>query len=178
MQSLKTCSLTCRKMHQRKHIRLREFDYSSVSAYFITICTKNFTHHFGKISNGFMCLNEIGNTAYNKMISISDSRNLVSVDEVIVMPNHIHCLFDIKRKVLELEITNQFSRPICDSISMIVNQYKGEVKKWCNKNGYSNFEWQTRFYDHVIRDNRAYGAIKDYIINNPRKWMEDRYRDK
>lgn len=33
--------------------------------------------------------------------------------------------------------------------------------------------WQERFHDVIIRDDVAYNRIKNYIINNPKKWNED-----
>jgi putative transposase len=157
-------------MQTRKHIRLRSFDYSSANAYFITVCTHNFVHHFGKVVNGIMCLNEIGSKAYQRLMSISHERENVRLDELIVMPNHVHCLLEIKRKNSVNDYVNRFSSPISNSVSMMINQFKGDVKKWCNKNGYPHFEWQAKFYDHVVRNDRAYWAIKNYIINNPSSW--------
>jgi REP element-mobilizing transposase RayT len=43
-----------------KSNRLQNYDYSSSGAYFITICTKNREHFFGKIINGKMVLNDLG----------------------------------------------------------------------------------------------------------------------
>jgi hypothetical protein len=34
-------------------------------------------------------------------------------------------------------------------------------------------KWQSRFYDHIIRDDKSFQRISDYIINNPAKWQED-----
>ena len=90
------------------------------------------------------------------------------------MPNHLHCIIEIKERDFSFENSNQYARPMAGSISVIMNQYKGAVKKWCNNNGYVDFEWQGSFYDHVIRNNNEYWAIKNYIVNNPSNW----YRDK
>ena len=35
--------------------------------------------------------------------------------------------------------------------------------------------WQRSFYDHVIRDEDDYLRIAEYVLENPAKWMEDRY---
>jgi REP element-mobilizing transposase RayT len=47
------------------------------------------------------------------------------------------------------------------------------VTRWCRKNGYDNFAWQPRFYDHVIRDEQLLDQIREFIVNNPAKWDED-----
>lgn len=35
--------------------------------------------------------------------------------------------------------------------------------------------WQRSYYDHVVRDESDYLRIASYIMENPAKWMEDRY---
>jgi len=50
---------------------------------------------------------------------------------------------------------NQFSKPIAGSISIIINQYKSSVKRWCNKNGHEYFQWQSRFHDHIIQNEES-----------------------
>jgi hypothetical protein len=68
---------------------------------------------------------------------------------------------------------NQFSRPIPGSISVIIQQYKSSVTRLVNKNNISDFRWQSRFYEHIIRNDQSYELISDYIINNPKNWKDD-----
>src|SRR4030095_11961076 len=124
------------RMHTRKHIRLRDFDYSSVNPYFITICTKRFNCIFGEINNGFICLNDIGSIAYQYLMKIPEIRNSVTVGEAIVMPNHVHCILNIRERRTGVENWNQFGKPVPNSVSVIINQYKSVVKKWCDKMGF------------------------------------------
>lgn len=70
---------------------------------------------------------------------------------------------------------NQFGKPVPGSVSVIINQYKSSVKRWCNKNGHPFFQWQSRFHDHVISDEQSYQRISDYIANNPQKWIDDTF---
>ena len=69
----------------------------------------------------------------------------------------------------------EFGKPIPGSVSTIINQFKSSVKRWCNKNGYEHFKWQSRFHDHIIRDEKSYLTISEYIINNPVQWQEDKF---
>jgi putative transposase len=164
------------RMRVRKNTRLRDFDYSSGNAYFNTICTKNFCYYFGEIRNGIMGYSGIGNVASCYLEAIPRIRSNVTLDEFIVKPNHVHCIVEIKGESYSLEKCNRYGKPVGGSVSVIINQYKGSVKKWCNENGFTDFEWQGRFYDHVIRDNEEYWAIRNYIISNPRNWKKDRLR--
>lgn len=182
---------------ERKHIRLRNYDYSSDGLYFITICTKDRENFFGEIQNEQMILNEPGKIAEEYLNEIPNHFSQVEMDEFIVMPNHVHCILILDKPhvgtqhvvspsdndapvgtshVMSLQPQpqyNQFSKPIPGSVSVIIQQFKSSVKRWCNKNGHEYFQWQSRFHDHIIRDAESYERIKNYIINNPTNWNAD-----
>ena len=131
---------------------------------------------FGEIKNGIIGFSEVGNAAACCLQEIPEKRAHVILDEFIVMPNHIHCILEVKDQFFHWENSNQYGKPVAGSVSVIINQYKGAVTKWCNKNNFLEFEWQGRFYDRVIRNNEEYWAIKNYIINNPENWQQDTLR--
>jgi REP element-mobilizing transposase RayT len=60
------------------------------------------------------------------------------------------------------------------SISTIIRSYKSVVTKH-SKQFDSNFAWQSRFHDHIIRNNRSFYFIQKYITQNPLKWENDRF---
>jgi REP element-mobilizing transposase RayT len=76
---------------------------------------------------------------------------------------------------------NIFSKisPVAGSISTIIRSYKSIVSKTI-KTQFSNknFAWQTRFYDHIIRDGKSFSRISQYIIENPERWALDRNNPK
>ncbi|MEO8112027.1 MAG: transposase [Ginsengibacter sp.] len=165
----------------RKHIRLSNHDYSSDGEYFITICTHNRECFFGKIENDEMILNEIGLVANKYLMEIPGHFSHAQLDEFIVMPNHIHCILALDNvgtshvgtsHVMSLQ-RNEFSKPVKGSVSVIIQQYKAAVKRWCNANAHEYFEWQSRFHDHIIRNAKSYEKIKNYVINNPKNWNGD-----
>jgi REP element-mobilizing transposase RayT len=43
----------------------------------------------------------------------------------------------------------------------------------CRKKGFSEFGWQSRYCDHIIRDGKDLDRICEYIIENPIKWYLD-----
>ncbi|WP_064197502.1 MULTISPECIES: transposase [Emticicia] len=62
-----------------------------------------------------------------------------------------------------------------NTISSIIGSYKSICTKHIHKAfPLMNFEWQTRFWDNIIRDDEAFNTISQYIINNPLNWKEDR----
>ncbi|MBJ2175735.1 transposase [Aureibaculum sp. A20] len=60
------------------------------------------------------------------------------------------------------------------SISTIIRSYKSIVTKSARKIN-SSFGWQARFHDNIIRNKKAYYKIENYIINNPKKWNNDKF---
>ena len=76
---------------------------------------------------------------------------------------------------------NDFQKIIPHSIGSIIRGYKIGVTKWFRNNmvRVQNFEpkpiWQRNYYEHIIRDEKSYQHISDYIINNPKNWKEDNF---
>jgi REP element-mobilizing transposase RayT len=64
--------------------------------------------------------------------------------------------------------------PKSNSISAIVRSYKSAVTKHAHRLGF-DFAWQTRFHDHIIRNDESFENISHYIINNPANWQEDKF---
>ncbi|UZH54045.1 transposase [Salinimicrobium tongyeongense] len=71
-----------------------------------------------------------------------------------------------------LQMANISPKP--NSISTIIRSYKSATTKHAHRLGFE-FEWQTRFYDIIIRDDRAFRNISNYIKNNPMNWKEDKF---
>ncbi|MFN8431072.1 MAG: transposase [Spirosomataceae bacterium] len=64
--------------------------------------------------------------------------------------------------------------PKSGSISTIIRSYKSAVTKYARAI-HADFEWQTRFHDHIIRDAGSFERIQTYIENNPLNWKEDKF---
>jgi REP element-mobilizing transposase RayT len=61
-----------------------------------------------------------------------------------------------------------------DNVSRIIRWYKGRTTFESRKIR-PGFAWQTRFYDHIIRNRTSEDNIRRYIWNNPARWKEDRF---
>ncbi|MFH1427861.1 MAG: transposase [Patescibacteria group bacterium] len=168
-------------------IRLKGWDYSWPGLYFLTICTKNRELFFGGIKSEYfnksikaanIILSNIGRVADKFWLEIPNKFNDVKLDEYILMPNHFHGIIGINNNNVETlrgaSLPRTFGPLSKNSLLSIINHYKGSVKKWCNKNKLNNFSWQSRFYDHIIRNEKELNRIRNYIINNPLKWELDR----
>jgi REP element-mobilizing transposase RayT len=168
--------------------RLPHWDYRWAGAYFITICTQNREHYFGEIKNGQMQLSHIGIIADIMWYQIPHHSKNVELGAFVVMPNHVHgilILNDTNDTVDTLHATYLPSTeqkneqmamisPKSNSISTIIRSYKSAVTKHAHRLGF-DFQWQTRFHDHVIRNDESFQKITNYIISNPANWQDDKF---
>ena len=69
--------------------------------------------------------------------------------------------------------TNKFGGLIKNSVSSIINHYKGRVTKFATQNKIL-FQWQPKFYDRIIRNEKELNRIPKYINENPMKWDSDK----
>lgn len=209
--------------------RLPNWDYRNTGVYFITICTHNREHFFGKISNGEMELSNLGAIANVLWYEIRNRTNNVRLGEFIVMPNHMHGILILKdigiTKGRDIDINDNVNTDINDAVenvdavetlhatslhhqrhaenwngdydaqtnpyiiksklmskispkknavSTIIRSYKSAVTKHANRLNLK-FKWQTRFYDHIVDNDRSFQNISNYIINNPANWKKDKF---
>jgi len=159
--------------------RIKDFDYSTPWWYYVTINTKDHIYQFGNIKNCKMILNDIGKIVDAEWLRTKEIRKNVDLDYYVIMPNHFHGIvilnaqLDVETRCgvsLQHQNENIFSKPVKNSLSVVINQFKGSVKRWCNKNGYVNFKWQPLFYDRIIRNEKELYKIRKYITDNPLKW--------
>ena len=83
------------KIHHRRSIRLKGYDYAQEGLYFITICCKNKTHLYGEIANGKMILNDAGQMTQKWYYELENKFPDIKCQEMIIMPNHFHCIIEI-----------------------------------------------------------------------------------
>ncbi len=152
---------------KRKNIRLHDYNYSSNGAYFITICTKNKESLLLK-NVGANCvrpfeqlpLSKMGIVVENEIHKLNTVYKNIKVDKYQIMPNHIHFIIFIYE---DSNGRTQFA----PTISRIVKQFKGSITKQI---GFSI--WQKSFYDRIIRNEKEYQEVWNYIHNNPLKYLE------
>jgi hypothetical protein len=78
------------KIHHRRSIRLKGYDYSSAGLYFITICCQDMKCRFGNIESNEMALNEFGLIAHNEWGKLPERFPNFDLDVFQIMPNHMH----------------------------------------------------------------------------------------
>lgn len=196
-------SIKFRNLYRIESRRLNKWDYGTNGAYFITICTKNRKHFFGKIVNKEMVLNDNGLFANNFWAQIPEHFPFIELGNFQIMPNHmhgilimnklfvdapkfhtsknlnnVHLLHGINDDSLQCNAsTNDFLSkisPKSGTISTIIRSYKSIVTKNARTVN-SDFGWQSRFHDHIIRNSESFEKIQNYIENNPANWTEDKF---
>jgi REP element-mobilizing transposase RayT len=162
-------------IHQRRSIRLKDYDYSQAGAYFVTICTHRKECSLGDIRDGNIELTAVGKIASKYWTEIPEHFIGAELDEFVVMPNHIHGIVMIKPVgVQNFEpLQHKYQHTISKSIGSIIRAYKSMVSHWCKSNGHDHFRWQRNYYEHVIRNEDDLNEIRKYIMNNPLKWDLD-----
>jgi REP element-mobilizing transposase RayT len=153
--------------------RLLGWDYRQDGWYFVTICTQKRKCYFGKIRNNKMILSTAGKIAEKYWKAIPSHFPNIELETFIIMPNHIHGILTINNPVPFLRTTNHFAPLPRHSLPLVINHFKGAVKRQCNQQKYA-FNWQPRFYDHIVRTRKRLYKISQYILNNPTKWESDR----
>ena len=156
----------------RKPVRLKGYDYSTSGAYFITICTKERAELLSKIIVGDDAhivpknqLSDYGLICDKYINSINIKYENVSVDKYVIMPNHIHL-------IIFLHGTMWASSPTMN-IESIIRSFKTLVTKEIG-----NPIWQRSYHDHIIRGEKDYLKIWEYIDTNVIKWNEDCFYQK
>ena len=155
--------------------RLQMYDYTQAGCYFVTLRAHRHQCVFGEVQGEEIHLNEIGRIAQRCWEEIPQHFPCVDLDAFVVMPNHIHGIIVIKdlgRDVqlnVSTEKTHASISPCKVSLSVIIRTFKAGVTTLCRTNGYHNFRWQSRFYDHIIRDEKDLDNVRNYIIDNPLK---------
>ena len=147
------------ELPKRKPTRLKNYDYSMPGAYFITICVANRKPILWNVGAA-TCrpnLSKIGNIVETAISQIPEHYPMISVDKYCVMPDHIHMILSINAD----ENGRQVAAP---TVSTVV----GHIKRWVSMQIGQSI-WQKSFIDRVIRNDKGYRAVWEYIENNPIK---------
>lgn len=150
---------------------------------------------FGKIENGKMVLNESGQIVFNEWMKLPERFPNIKMDVFQIMPNHIHGIIKLNENPAgaalaaapNMIIQNNNdpeiqagASPARTTIPGIIGAYKSLVANECLKRFKSKNEimgkiWHRNYYDQIIRSDRSYYNIPEYIKNNPVNWCGDKY---
>jgi REP-associated tyrosine transposase len=178
-------------VHHRRSVRLPSYNYAQDGAYFVTICTYNKECIFDD--------DELRATAASVWQTVAPTAG-GAVDEFVVMPNHLHGIIWIADRYavgaqqpqgvpsvhfLDSQCRSNLDHPVAAplqrfavvprSLGAIVRAFKSATAKRINNIRRTPGAplWQRNYYEHIIRDEDDLLRIREYILDNPRKWAED-----
>ncbi len=187
----------------RKSPRKKDYDYSLSGVYFITICTHEGELMFGDVVDGAMQRTVLGQIAHDCWLTTPDHFPHIEVDCFIVMPNHVHAIIIIyDRENDDVDVRTRHALSLHDhnepnrhgvmkngrfypsgvkprSLGAIVGSYKSAVTKIANRtlDDPPSFLWQSRYHDHIIRNDKEFNMIRQYVLSNPARWDNDRFNE-
>lgn len=160
--------------HHRRSVRYADWDYRTPGYYFITICTKDRQNLFDNDSYSIV--------AEERLLAIPTYEQFqhVALDQWVVMPNHIHLILWLmtwpESIIAQPNKSAGFTHVQAGSVGVIVSTYKAQVTRRIN-----NIErqkglgiWQKGYWDRIVRDEHELNRTRQYIIDNPVRWQEDR----
>jgi REP element-mobilizing transposase RayT len=186
--------------YRRKLLRLPDYDYSSEGGYFVTIVTHKRIPFFGTIIENSVLLTDRGQIARDEWFHTGQLRDNVELfkDEFVVMPNHIHGIIwlndklpvgveqkiyicgEVQPVVVGVERRStptriNFPKVVPGSIPAIIRAYKSAVTYAINLLQHTPGQpvWQRNYYEHIIRDEKDYETMIEYIYMNPHNWEKD-----
>ena len=177
------------RLPKRKHPRLKDYDYRTAGAYFVTICTHERSCRLSRsVGRGLAPaattdytqsnsdddsayarseLTEYGKIAEKQLFMLEERYPYMKVDQYVIMPNHIHAIIIIEGDIKTCHDRSPLTDIICAYKSLTVRECKRE-------SGFVEKLFQDSFYEHVIRNRYDYDEIRKYIYENPARWHFDK----
>ena len=160
-------------MQSRKPNRLKGYDYSQNGIYFLTLCTKNKECVFGNVvGDGVLDVPQMHLSEYGKIVKkcideMAETYEHITVDNYVIMPNHIHLLIMIYSE------SNVLNKNVIGSLQNAeIPKLVSTLKRFVNRSIGTNV-WQRSYHDHIVRNEESYHTIWEYIEYNASKWKDD-----
>lgn len=158
-------------MQQRKSLRLRHFDYTGTSWYFVTIKAFEDRMLFSEITDEIPRLSQIGAIVQEEWKRLPRRLSCIRLDECVVMPNHFHGIL-----MIESPGSSRVSKAghglLHASLGSVISQFKSQTVKRVRRriNDHTIDLWQRNYYESIIQSERDLERVRRYIRENPVRW--------
>ena len=168
--------------------------------YFVTICTANMQSYLGRIeSRDVACsvsntttqniciLSIIGEFTYKNILEITSHYPYALILESVIMPNHIHLIIRIDQSMnsecnieaqhealLPIEYQMKVTADRMGALSIVIRGFKSAITRFANQENIC-FKWQSRFHEHIIKNQEELNMIAQYVQNNIANWDKDQF---
>ena len=168
----------------RKSTRLKNYDYSSTGAYFVTICTRDRMQLLSEMfKTDLQPANEADNHAVGEglappevllklkpcgkickeQLQLLENRfPEVTIEDFVIMPDHIHAIICLHQKTGGASPSPTLNDVVC--------AFKSLTSRACKMLFGIEKMFQRSYAEHIIRDREDYEARKKYIYENPIRW--------
>ena len=169
-------------IHHRRSIRLKDYDYSELGAYFVTIVTYQRACLFGDVIDGSAVLNAAGRIVDECWMDTPAHFGGVELIGHVVMPNHVHGILvirDIPAQGGMTEVGARHASPLRPhgvkrhSLGAIVGSFKSAVTKRIGRELSPIAVWQRNYYEHIVRNERQMEKVWFCVRSNPLSWATD-----
>ena len=169
---------------KRKSTRLKNFDYSSVGAYFVTICVRDRMQILSEIVRTDLTsvdktiviavgeglappeitvkLKPCGEVVKEQLQLIETRFPSVTVEDYVIMPDHIHAVIFLHGKVGGASPSPTLDDVIC--------AFKSLASRSCKQKYGIEKMFQRSSAEHIVRDREDYETRRKYIYENPKRW--------
>ena len=177
-----------KELPKRKPTRLKNFDYSSAGAYFVTICIRDRMHILSEIvktdltaadkTNGLAVgeglappeitvkLKPCGEVVKEQLQLIEARFPSVTIEDYVIMPDHIHAVIFLNEKA-----GGASPSPTLDDV---VCAFKSLTSRSCKQKFGIEKMFQRSSAEHIVRDRDDYETRRKYIYENPIRWYYDK----
>ncbi len=141
---------------ERQSLRLSGHDYGASGAYYVTFCTYR--------RQPLLVQPQLRTIVENEWLALPQRFPAVSLDTFVIMPDHMHCLVWIDAKVKR-----------APTLFTLMKAYKSLTTvawiKYLEATGQEGGGkiWQQYYHDQIIRGERHLAAVRQYIMDNPKK---------
>ena len=173
-----------KELPRRKSTRLKDFDYSSEGAYFITMCVQDRVHLLSEIvktniisiaeTNDFMVgeglappeittkLKPCGEIVKEQLRLLENRFPNVAIGDYVIMPDHVHAIIFLGEKAGGASPSPTLSDVVC--------VLKSLTSRICKQRYRIERLFQRSYSEHIIRDMDDYRTRRKYIFENPKRW--------
>lgn len=173
-----------KELPKRKNTRLKDFDYSSSGAYFVTICVRDRMQLLSEIiktnytvvdKTAVLAVGEglappefavklkpCGIIAKEQLGLLENRFPTVSIEDFVIMPDHIHVILFLNPRTGGASPSPTLNDVIC--------AFKSLTSRICKQQCGIERIFQRSYADHVVRDKDDYETRKRYVYENAMRW--------
>lgn len=134
-----------------------------------------------------LLLHASGEMVKREWLALKERFNNIELHDYVIMPNHFHGIIEIAsvgvgEGLVPAPDNHESTTKVDSTVGAMIGAFKSittvEYIRGVKENNWPAFEqrlWQRNYYEHIIRNEKAFSNISNYIINNPINWDIDKF---